>query len=381
MEAGSKTVRHRKSIYDLTPSEMESFFLSIGEKEYRVKQVLDFLYRHPVDDFESMTSLPKALRDKLAGILRLVPLGIRTSLESGDGTIKHAYEIVGDEKAGMLIESVWMPSEPADTGPFGNGTHSEGQSGRKKTNAGNRHTICISSQLGCAAGCRFCATGKKGLVRQLSTGEIVYQVVHAMKIYGTLPDTILFMGMGEPMHNFDAVCGAIEIMTHEGGFGMSPRRIVVSTCGELERLGTFHRKFPRVRLAISLNAAVDQLREELMPVNEKFSLGAISAFIRSLGPGLSDPITLEYVVLRDMNDRIIHVNSLIRFLRPLSKYVKVNLIPYNATGIREFSSPTRESVLNIQSRIKAMGIMAFVRRNRGRKAHAACGQLAGTLSV
>ncbi|MCX6645798.1 MAG: radical SAM protein [bacterium] len=239
------------SLYDLTPTELESFFLSIGEKPYRARQVLDFLYRHPVERFDEMTTLSKELRDRLSETVRLAPITLRATVESEDGTIKHGYEVSDPARNKIYLESVWMPADNTDVGDsdYGGGQVQP-----------DRIALCISSQLGCAAGCTFCATGMAGLKGQLTTGEIIYQVVHARKLYGKLPDSVLFMGMGEPMHNYEAVVSAIEILTSEAGMALSPRRIVVSTCGEIEKLREFRAKFPKVRIAISLNAASDTLR-------------------------------------------------------------------------------------------------------------------------
>jgi len=369
----------RKSLYDLTPPELESFFLSIGEKKYRAKQVLDLLYRHPVDSFEKMTTLPRDLRKRLAEIVRPAPLMLRTTIEAPDGSIKHTYELEGPPRVKVLLESVWMPAEPADVGSFREDREDRAEDsggGREKS---GRRTLCISSQLGCAAGCVFCATGRIGLKRQVTTGEIVYQVVHAAKLYGRLPDTVLFMGMGEPMHNFEAVSAAIEILTHPDALGISQRRIVVSTAGELERLGALHRKFPRVRLAISLNAATDDLRDELMPVNKRFNLKSIAAFISSIDLSSGERVTCEYVLLGGVNDTPKQEMALVKYLRPIAGRVKVNLIPFNPIEGVGFKTPERSRVLAIQESLREIGIKAFIRRNRGRGASAACGQLAGRL--
>jgi len=368
----------KPSLYDLTPAELESFFLSIGEKPYRARQVLDFLYRHPVGSIGEFTTLSKSLREKLAGAMSLAPLVLRATLEAPDGTIKHAYEVSGMRGRKAVLESVWMPSEPADIGPVdehpADGVDLPGFEGKHA-----RHTLCISSQLGCAAGCRFCATGALGLQGQLTAGEIVYQVVHCLILYGALPDVVLFMGMGEPMHNFQAVCAAVEIMTQKDALGFSPRRVIVSTSGELERLATFHRRFPRVGLAISLNAGTDEVRNALIPLNAKFDMRAIASFIRSIEPAKGENVTLEYVVLAGVNDTPSQIRALVAFLRPLAGRVKVNLIPFNPVGDLEYKSPGRESVLKMHKTIMSAGIRVFVRRNRGRGVTAACGQLAGKM--
>jgi 23S rRNA (adenine2503-C2)-methyltransferase len=365
----------RLSLYDLTPNELESFFLSIGEPAYRAKQVVDFLYRHPVASFDDFTSLSKSLREKLASSIRLAPLILRTSLKAPDGTVKNAYEVTGPAGKGAFLESVWMPAEPTDivshTVPRGK----DESVGLKKP----RYTLCISSQLGCAAGCKFCATGAMGLKGQLTAGEIVYQIVHSRITHGEYPDAVLFMGMGEPMHNFEAVCASVEIITHEEGLAFSPRRVVLSTSGEIDRMGEFHRRFPRVRLAISLNAGTDRLRSELIPMNDKFNLAAIAAFIKNLELAKNDMVTFEYVIISDVNDTPEQIRAVVGYLKPLSDRVKVNLIPYNHIDGLDYKSPEHIKIMELQKAIRAIGISAFIRRNRGRGVSAACGQLAGRL--
>jgi 23S rRNA (adenine2503-C2)-methyltransferase len=366
----------RLSLYDLTPHELVSFFLSIGEPAYRSKQVVDSLYRHPAESFEKFTTLSKPLREKLASTTRLAPLVLRATLEAPDGTIKNTYEVTRTSGHGACLESVWMSAEPTDVAPLGNLKEPETRgAGVRK----NRHTICISSQLGCAVGCTFCATGHVGLKGQLTAGEIVYQVVHSRILYNEYPDAVLFMGMGEPMHNFEAVIAVVEIITHEDGLGFSPRRVVVSTSGELEKLGQFHARFPRVRLAISLNAGTDSVRSSLIPLNDKYDMGTIASFVHSLDLGHGDKVTFEYVLLAGINDTPEQVRALIGFLKPLAGRVKVNLIPYNPTGDGHFRAPQMVRVFEIQKAIRALGMGAFIRRNRGRGVAAACGQLAGRL--
>lgn len=365
------------SLYDLTPAELESFFLSIGEKAYRAKQALDFLYRHPQSpepSFDTFTTFPVALRRRLSETVELAPLTLHAAVKAPDGTVKHAYEVRGHKDA--LLESVWMRAESTDV-ERPEDTEQVRRSAQTADERIGRHTLCVSSQLGCAAGCVFCATGAMGLLGQLSAGEIVYQVVHCLILYEKLPDAILFMGMGEPMRNFEAVSAAVEILTHPDALGLSPRRIVVSTAGEMERLGAFHRRFPRVRLAISLNGATDDLRGRLMPVNDRFDLEAISAFISSIDIDRRERVTLEYVVLGGVNDTPVQIRALVRFLNPLARRVKVNLIPFNPVQGKSFRPPSRDNLLSFQAGLREIGVRTFIRRNRGSGADAACGQLAG----
>lgn len=340
---------------------------------------MDFLYRHPIESFDGLTTFPKALRQKLSEVIVLSPLRLSTTLESPDKTVKHAYEVGGPKGAKALLESVWMPSDPTDLGASGKKAGAKPGQEEKGEGARQRHTLCVSTQLGCAAGCVLCATGMLGLKGQLTAGEIVYQVVDCLKLYGAYPDVVVLMGMGEPMHNFEAVSAAVEIVTHPDALGFSPRRVVVSTVGEIDRLAAFHRKFPRVGLAISLNASTDDLRSSLMPINKKFNLRAIADFILSLTLAHGDLVTLEYVVLAGVNDTPRQVQALAGYLKPLARRVKLNLIAFNPVEGLEFRSPSRDSMLRIQEAVKSVGVMAFIRRSRGRGIGAACGQLAGRI--
>jgi len=353
----------KSSLYDLTPPELESFFLSIGEPKYRSSQVLDFLYRVPVDSIEKFTTLPLSLRGKLAKVFTLAPIALRATLEAKDGAVKHVYELT-TKAPDAALESVWMPSEPADLA-----------SSDKPTQP--RYSLCVSTQLGCAEGCKFCATASLGLRRQLTTGQIIYQIVHCRTLYGNYPDTVLFMGMGEPMQNFQAVCAAVEILTHKDALGFSPTRIVISTAGELDKLEEFHTRFPKVRIAISLNAATDELRSTLMPINKRFNLKAIASFVRSMRLEKRQKITFEYVVLGGVNDTPEQIRALVNFLKPFSRRIKVNLIPFNPSVGINFQTPSKENVLKIQETLRNIGVMTFIRRPRGASASAACGQLAG----
>jgi len=367
------------SLYDLTPSELESFFVSIGEKNYRAKQVLDFLYRHPAKTFDEITTLPVELREKLGKISRLAPIRLRLKVESSDGAVKHAYEVESLAGKSGFLESVWMPSEYVDMDSVEENRNVKQIDDENEHRHAGRNTLCISSQLGCSAGCAFCASGAMGLKGQLSTGEIVYQVIDCIELYEKLPDTVLFMGMGEPMHNFDSVCAAVEILTHKDGPAMSPRRIVVSSAGELERLGAFHKRFPRVRLAISLNAATDAVRSRLMPVNDRYGIKAIESFIKSIDLARGEKVTLEYVVIKGLTDVPSQINALETFLVTLGNRVTVNLIPYNEVENKKFGTPNRERVYDIQRKLRQLGVNTFIRRNRGTSASAACGQLSGKL--
>ena len=312
------------SLYDLTPPELESFFLSIDQPAYRAKQVLDFLYRHPVESFDQLTTLSKALRERLASTSRLSPLTLRATLESEDGAIKHVYEVAEPAGKHASLESVWMPSDAADLG----GTLA-------------RYTLCVSSQLGCAAACRYCATGSLGLHGQLTAGQIVYQVVHCKILYGTYPDAILFMGMGEPMHNFEAVCAATEILTNKEALGFS---CATNRHVDLRRTGAASRFSP----SIPARAARDQPErrhrrgpEQTHSSEQENDMQAIRDFIKSIDLVKGDTVTLEYVVLAEINDTPEQARALSSFLRPIADRVKVNLIPYNPVPNLEFKSPNR----------------------------------------
>jgi 23S rRNA (adenine2503-C2)-methyltransferase len=324
----------------------------LGQRPFRARQLYKWLHQRGETDLERMTDLPAAFRERLRAEADLVPLRVDLEQRSIDGTVKYRFRTADDR----LIESVYMPSA-------------------------DRRTLCVSTQVGCAMACRFCMTGTLGLLRNLTTAEIVSQV-HVVNRRVALEEglttsrpltNLVFMGMGEPLHNFENLKAALGILQSEEGPNFSHRHITVSTVGlvpMIERLGTE----TDVKLAISLNASHDAQRSELMPVNRKWNIEALLDACRRFPLRQGRRITFEYVLLRGVNDADEDARRLVELLRDVP--AKVNLIPYNENPGLGFAS-TGEARAEAFREILASGhVAAFIRANRGRDIAAACGQLA-----
>jgi len=317
-----------------------------GYPTYRATQVLSWVYRRRVNAFAAMGNVPQPLRQALADQFALPQLTPAVVAQARDDTRKLLFQL--DARA--AVESVLIPDPP-------------------------RLTLCISSQAGCGMGCAFCATARLGLLRNLSAAEIVGQVLAAQAQLrpGERLSNVVFMGMGEPLANYDAVVQAIEILTAEWGVGLSARRITVSTVGlvpAMERLVTD----TNVKLAVSLTATTDVERERLMPINRRYPLEALMAMCRALPIPQRQRITFEYVMLAGVNDTLADAGRLARLLHGIR--AKVNLIPFNPFPGADFAPSSPATVVQFQEHLRAAGVSATVRRSRGRDIQAACGQLA-----
>ncbi len=333
--------------------ELTELVASLGERSYRARQLYQWVHRRLATDFEQMTDLPKALRKALAERATLTPLEKDAEQRSVDGTIKYRFRT----RDGRLIESVYMPSE-------------------------DRKTLCVSTQAGCAMGCTFCATATLGLQRNLTAGEIVAQV-HAVNREvrrnegfddSTRPLTnLVFMGMGEPLHNFENLKAALGVLQSEDGPNFSHRHITVSTVGLVPMIERFGQETD-VKLAISLNATTDELRDRIMPVNRKWNIAALLEACRKLPLRQGRRITFEYVLMRNVNDSDEDARRLVELLRGLP--AKVNLIPYNENPMLSFRTTADERAEAFRAILLDGHVAAFIRKNRGRDIAAACGQLA-----
>jgi 23S rRNA (adenine2503-C2)-methyltransferase len=319
-----------------------------GIPAFRSEQILRWVYQRGADSFEAMTNLPPALRSSLRRGFTLTTLPDPLVARSEDGTRKLLFALPG----GGAIESVVIPDPP-------------------------RLTICISSQAGCAMGCAFCATARLGLQRNLTAAEIVAQILAARRQLEESEriTNVVFMGMGEPLANYDALLEAIEILRADWGQGLSPRRMTVSTVGLLPQLERLVREAP-VNIAVSLSATTDERRDALMPVNRRYRLEALFATCRSLPIAQRRRITFEYVLLAGVNDGADDAARLVRHLHGIRS--KVNLIPFNPFEGSGFTRPTDAAIRAFQDRLLAAGVSATVRVSRGRDIQAACGQLAAT---
>ncbi|MXY80317.1 MAG: 23S rRNA (adenine(2503)-C(2))-methyltransferase RlmN [Chloroflexi bacterium] len=347
----------RPSLLDLPPEGLAEIVGELGEPGYRAAQVGRGVYRRFATDFEEMTDLPRALRSRLAKRLRVGAAAVDGEQTSADGSTTKLLLRMDD---GELIETVLMRYDPF---------------GQRRA----RRTVCVSTQAGCAMGCTFCATGAQGFRRQLSAGEILSQVLTMARVAAREGDgagltNVVFMGMGEPLASYAATHAALSRLTAADGFGMSPRRVTVSTVGlpaGMRRLAADH---PQVNLAVSLHAADEALRRDLVPVPSA-SLGAIVEAARAHVAATGRRVSGEYVLLAGVNDSAAQAGQLGRLLRGLNCHV--NLIPINPSPGVLGERPSRSAVLRFQARLTAAGVPATVRVEKGRDIAAACGQLRG----
>jgi 23S rRNA (adenine2503-C2)-methyltransferase len=333
----------------LAPEELARWVSAARAPAYRAEQIFRWLHEHGVETLAEMTNVPVELRERLEREHPLTPLALAAVQTARDGTRKLRFST----HDGRAIESVLIPDEDL---------------------ARNKLTLCISSQVGCALDCQFCATATLGFGRHLGAGEIVQQVYRATTLAGRRPTNLVFMGMGEPMHNFDNVAAALELLRHPWGAGFSPRRMTVSTVGlvpGIERLA----KLPAVpNLAISLNATTDEVRNRIMPVNKRWPLAPLLDAARRFPLGHGRRVTFEYVLLAGVNDSDADADRLPRLLRGIP--AKVNLIPWNPFPGPPHARPSAERIRTFQERARAGGLAVYIRTPRGDDIDAACGQLA-----
>ena len=337
-------------------AEMEAFCLEIGEKKFRAQQLLKWIHHHQVDDFEQMTDLGKAFRARLSELAEIRPPIVLHESISRDGTRKWVLEVDG----GGAVETVFIPD-------------------------GRRGTLCVSSQVGCSVDCSFCSTGKQGFQRDLSSAEIIGQVWLASKTFGPRRNlgehpvtNVVMMGMGEPLLNYDNVVRAMRIMKDDLGYGISKRRITLSTSGVVPMIDRLSQDLD-VSLAISLHAPNDALRDQLVPLNRKFPLAELLAACQRYSDGVEhrhNSITMEYVMLKGINDQPEHARQLVKLLRNRMP-VKINLIPFNPFPHSGYERPAKADVLAFHKYLNDNGLMTTIRTTRGDDIDAACGQLVG----
>jgi len=343
----------------------------MGEKPFRARQVFRWIHHKGAASIEEMTDLPRPFRERLSRETRLTTLVVDAVQRSSDGTRK--YRLRTDD--GKFVEAVYMPEEPGPDA-FDPEADEEEEPGRKRV----RRTLCVSTQVGCAMGCGFCMTATMGLVRNLGAGEIcdqVYRVnadLRRLGVPGERPLTnLVFMGMGEPLHNYENVVRSLELLLSAEGANFSSRHVTVSTSGLVPNIVRFGED-TQVKLAVSLNATTDEQRAKLMPVDKKWNIAALIDAVRKFPSRQGRRVTFEYVLLRGVNDTDEDASRLARLLKGLP--VKVNLIPYNENPGLLFGDPGAERVSGFRSLLSARGITSMVRKNRGRDIAAACGQLA-----
>ena len=311
---------------------------------WRATQVFEWIYAKGAEDFSVMTNLPQELRNRLSERFSIRLPEIVEAQHSADGTTKYALRTGGE-----TIEAVHMPEQKRDT-------------------------ICISSQVGCSFGCRFCVTARMNLRRNLHAGEIVGEVLFALKHHGRLRRLhIVFMGMGEPLHNYGNVLKAFRILTHAHGLAISPRRITISTVGLVPALRRLRQEPVMPNLAVSLNAPNNRLRSELMPINRLYPIEVLMRTLSELPLRHRQRITFEYVMLKDVNDSPQHAKELLEVTSSIRS--KINLIPLNPDSHLPYQRPSEETIDRFAGIIAKAGRTVAIRRSRGRDISAACGQL------
>jgi len=337
----------RIELMGMSQADLEEFAVNVlDEKKFRGKQLFKWIYQKRVTDFSVMTDMSKVVRAKLAGIAKISRLGVAEAHHSNDGTIKFLWEL----HDGLKIESVLIPEV-------------------------KRLTLCISSQVGCAMGCDFCVTAKGGFTRNLTKAEILGQIVQAQE---HAPDrrisNIVLMGMGEPLLNLDNVIDCMDTAQNQDGLGLSHRKITLSTIGlipQLEQLG----QRSRINLAVSLHGTTDRARSAIMPINDRYDIGELITALKAFPLPHRKQITIEYILLRGINDDVEDAHRLARLLRGVK--AKVNLIPYNNNPFTDYQRPDDRDILAYQEVLMNYGIHTVTRLNRGNDIAAACGQLGG----
>jgi 23S rRNA (adenine2503-C2)-methyltransferase len=342
----------KTNLLNLNRQAMQEFFASLGEKPFRATQVIQWIHQYGVDDFDAMTNLSKDLRARLKDTAVIQLPEIAQDQIAADGTRKWLLRL-DDSNA---IETVFIPEE-------------------------SRGTLCISSQAGCTLNCSFCSTGRQGFNRNLTVAEIISQLLVANRSLGRDPKgdriitNVVLMGMGEPLLNFESVVSAISIMLDDYGYGLSRRRVTLSTAGVLPLMDRLRDECP-VSLAVSLHAPNDALRDQLVPLNKKYPIQELLETCRRYcADSPRSRITFEYVMLDGVNDSIEHAHELVRILSDVPS--KVNLIPFNPFPQTQYRRSSQEAIDNFREVLIAAGLTTITRKTRGDDIDAACGQLAG----
>ena len=350
----SETNTKKINLMDLTRQQMREFFAELGEKPFRADQLVKWIYYFGEDNFDNMTNINKKLREKLKAVAEIKAPEVAVEQRSSDGTIKWAMQ-VGEQQ----VETVYIPEA-------------------------DRATLCVSSQVGCALACTFCSTAQQGFNRNLTVSEIIGQVWRASKIIGNFGVTgvrpitnVVMMGMGEPLLNVANVVPAMEIMLDDFAYGLSKRRVTLSTSGVVPALDMLRDKID-VALAISLHAPNDELRDEIMPINKKYNIKMLMDSVHrylEVSNANHGKVTIEYVLLDHVNDGTEHAHQLAQVLK--NTPCKINLIPWNPFPEAPYGKSSNSRVDRFQKTLMEYGFTVIVRKTRGDDIDAACGQLAG----
>lgn len=364
-----KLIKMKVNLLNYTLDDLINYFESIGEKKFRARQVFRWIHVSLVDSFSEMTDIAKELRAKLEELCEISTPKLVTESIANDGVVKWVVAVGSD---GNKIEAVFIPEE-------------------------DRGTLCVSSQVGCALECQFCSTGRQGFNRNLSTGEVIGQLWFANKrlkeLYKTtnsegsktesnsqskIITNIVMMGMGEPLANYENVVAAMKIMLEDNAYNISKKKLTLSTSGILPALDRLKDDCP-VSLAVSLHASNDTVRDEIIPLNKKYPIKALmESCIRYLENSPKDYVTFEYVMLKDVNDKLEHAHELLEIAKDV--HCKFNLIPFNPFPNSGFESSSRNQIFRFQKVLQNGGFITTIRKTRGDNIDAACGQLVGIVN-
>jgi 23S rRNA (adenine2503-C2)-methyltransferase len=342
----------KTDIKSLELRELEKKVRELGEPLYRARQIVDWLYQKRVPSFDEMTDLPREFRDRLTSDFTFSKIDIVRVLGSRDTTRKFLFRL-GDAS---LIESVLIPASPALYG-----------------SRSDRRTICVSTQVGCAYGCKFCASGLEGFSRNLKANEIVDQIMAVEGESGEKIDNVVFMGMGEPLANFENLMRAIRIINAPWGLGIGARHITLSTSGLAPQIEKLADEPMQIRLAISLHGATDDVRDQIMPINRRYNLDKLLAACEYYAKRKKQRLTFEYILIANVNDSPEQARKLTKIASRLG--AKINLIPYNNVQGLQWSRPSPEQQTHFLSILRGAGVAATLRREKGHDIDAACGQL------
>ena len=354
----TSTPASKVNLLGMTRAQLEAFFGEIGEKKFRAQQVMKWMHHQGVSDFQAMTNLGKGLRDRLESCAEITPPQIESQQDSADGTRKWAIKVDG----GALVEAVLIPE-------------------------GDRATLCVSSQVGCSLDCKFCSTGKQGFQRDLTAAEIIGQVWLAINSYdgwqagkGRVVTNVVMMGMGEPLLNFDNVVSSMELMCDDLAYGLSKRKVTLSTSGVVPALDRLA-ELSDVSLAVSLHAPNDAIRNEIVPINRRYPIATLLDSARAYIDAQTDRkrvVTIEYTLLAGVNDQVEHAHELAALLKDYP--CKINLIPFNDFPNSGFERPSGNAVSRFWKVLMEAGFIVTVRTTRGDDIDAACGQLVGDVN-
>jgi 23S rRNA (adenine2503-C2)-methyltransferase len=342
------------NLLGLTKAQMEAKLLKFGEKPFRALQLLKWIHQHGVTDFDAMTNISKVLREKLKAETEIRPPVIKASFDAKDGCYKWVVEVT----SGSSVEMVYIPEA-------------------------GRGTLCISSQAGCSLDCSFCATGKQGFNSDLTTAEIIGQLWLANKLLGGFDSpqarpvtNVVMMGMGEPLLNFDNVINAISLMMEDNCYGLSKRRVTISTSGVVPAIRRL-REYTDASLAVSLHAPNDELRNQIVPINRKYPIKELLASVKEYLDSLPDSrvATIEYILISGVNDHRQHARELAELLRALP--CKINLIPFNPFDGSDYKRSSNTAISTFRKILQDAGYTVTIRTTRGDEIGAACGQLVG----